>query len=98
MPIVRSSYICRRYIPTLRSPVSGSRVTTPGSVMKRPPSNGQHFWMGRFKRVGQACGWPTDGGDRELGGLEGGPSQGQALAAGTGSKLCTTSLHGPCLT
>ncbi len=29
--------------------------------MKRPPSNGQHFWMGRFRSVGQACGWPTDG-------------------------------------
>jgi hypothetical protein len=32
-----------RYMPTLRSPVSGSLVTTQGSVMKRPPSSGQHF-------------------------------------------------------
>src|SRR5260370_17553509 len=54
--------------------------------------------MGRFKRVGQACGWPTDGGDKEPGGLEGGPSRGQALTTGTGSNLCTTSLHGPSLT
>src|SRR5881396_2174135 len=43
-----------RYIPTLRSPVSGSLVTTQGSVMKRPPSSGQHFWMGRLRRVGSA--------------------------------------------
>src|SRR3989442_1002718 len=41
-----------RYTPMLRSPVSGSFVTTQGSVMKRPPSRGQHFWMGRFKSVG----------------------------------------------
>src|SRR5262249_38372142 len=40
-----------RYMPTLRSPVSGSLVTTQGSVMKRPPSSGQHFWMGRFNKV-----------------------------------------------
>src|ERR1035437_3013472 len=43
-----------RYMPTLRSPVSGSLVTTHGSVMKRPPSSGQHFRMGKFKSVGSA--------------------------------------------
>src|SRR5271170_2291495 len=43
-----------RYIPTLRSPVSGSRVTTHGSVMKRPPSSGQHLRMGRLRSVGSA--------------------------------------------
>src|ERR1035437_4529508 len=41
-----------RYMPTLRSPVSGSRVTTHGSVMKRPPSSGQHLRMGRLRIVG----------------------------------------------
>src|ERR1039457_5152432 len=43
-----------RYMPTLRSPVSGSLVTTHGNVMKRPPSSGQHLRMGRFKSVGSA--------------------------------------------
>src|SRR5271154_6580984 len=43
-----------RYMPRLRSPVSGSRVTTHGSVMKRPPSSGQHLRMGKFKSVGSA--------------------------------------------
>src|SRR5665213_1773742 len=41
-----------RYIPTLRSPVSGSSVTTHGSVMKRPPSSGQQRRIGKFKSVG----------------------------------------------
>src|SRR6187399_2906324 len=48
-----------RYMPTLRSPVSGSLVTTQGRVMKRPPSSGQHLRMGRLRRVG---------GVREVGG------------------------------
>ena len=30
----------------------GPCVTTHGKVMKRPPSSGQHCWMGRFSRVG----------------------------------------------
>ena len=33
MPSVRSSKTCSRYMPTLRAPVRGSRVKTPGSVM-----------------------------------------------------------------
>src|ERR1039458_10547712 len=36
-----------RYMPTLRFPVVGSRVITQGSVMKRPPSFGQHLRMGK---------------------------------------------------
>src|ERR1017187_10591650 len=43
-----------RYMPTLRSPVSGSRVTTHGNVMNRPPSSGQHLRMGRLRSVGSA--------------------------------------------
>src|SRR5579883_2087111 len=35
-----------RYMPALRFPVFGSRVTTQGSVMKRPASFGQHCRMG----------------------------------------------------
>ncbi len=38
-----------RYIPTLRLPVFGSRVTTHGKVMKRPPSFGQHCRMGKSR-------------------------------------------------
>src|ERR1039458_5408289 len=34
-------------MPTLRFPVVGSRVITQGSVMKRPPSFGQHLRMGK---------------------------------------------------
>ncbi len=34
-----------------RTPVSGSLVNTSGSVMKRPPSSGQHFRIGRSSRV-----------------------------------------------
>ncbi len=46
MPVVRSSKICMRYMPQLRLPVSGLRENTSGSVMKRPPSSGQHFSTG----------------------------------------------------
>src|SRR5487761_54778 len=49
-----------RYMPRLRSPVSGSRVTTHGSVMKRPPSSGQHFRMGRLAKVGPASRLPNE--------------------------------------
>src|SRR5207248_914838 len=80
-----------RYIPTLRSPVSGSFVTTQGRVMKRPPSRGQHFWIGRSKRVG-GRGSRVEG-VRQL--SAGG--QGSVRVAG-GSNLWMTSLQGPVLT
>ena len=47
-------------MPRLRSPVSGSRVTTQGKVMKRPPSSGQHLRMGRLAKVGQASSLPDE--------------------------------------
>ena len=39
-----------RYIPTLRMPVLGSRVITPGSVMYGPPSAGQQIGTGNRAR------------------------------------------------
>ena len=39
-----------RYMPTLRLPVFGSRVTTQGSVMNLPPSFGQHCRTGKWLR------------------------------------------------
>src|SRR6266705_1734231 len=39
-----------RYMPTLRTPVLGSRVITPGSVMYGPPSSGQHTGTGNCAR------------------------------------------------
>src|SRR6266496_170141 len=39
-----------RYIPTLRTPVAGSRVITPGRVMYGPPSSGQHTGTGNCDR------------------------------------------------
>jgi len=45
------SYTCMRYIPTFFSPVSGFFVKTSGNVMKRPPSCGQHFRIGKSKRL-----------------------------------------------
>src|SRR6185295_184132 len=76
-----------RYMPTLRSPVSGSLVTTQGRVMKRPPSSGQHFWMGRFNRLGDAIAeWMS---------LAFG--QGSVWVGGA-SNLWITSLHGPFFT
>ena len=41
-----------RYMPTFRSPLSGSLVTTQGRVMKRPASSGQHLRMGMESSVG----------------------------------------------
>src|SRR3989442_2064962 len=41
---------CTRYIPTLRTPVLGSRVITPPSVMYGPPSSGQQIGTGRRAR------------------------------------------------
>src|SRR6266852_4065886 len=40
-----------RYIPTFRFPVSGFFVNTSGNVIKRPPSCGQHFRIGKSKRL-----------------------------------------------
>src|SRR5229473_702412 len=40
-----------RYIPTFRFPVSGFFVNTSGNVMNRPPSCGQHFRIGKSKRL-----------------------------------------------
>ena len=50
MPVVWPSYTCIRYMPMLRLPVRGSRVCTQGSVIKRPPSCGQHFRIGNAFR------------------------------------------------
>ena len=91
-------------MPTLRPPVSGSRVTTHGSVMKRPPSSGQHCWMGSFNRVGQASrlalgsgtGWPRRDA-RPVFRISGALGQGSTRVGGA-SNLCTTSLHGPSFT
>src|SRR5215510_4177011 len=52
IPSVRSSKTCNRYMPTLRAPVTGSRVKTMGRVMKRPASPGQHWSTGRVARLG----------------------------------------------
>src|ERR1017187_3251079 len=91
-------------MPTLRSPVSGSRVTTQGSVMKRPPSRGQHCWMGRFSKVGQASRLSVasrDTWDRRDAcptlRMSGALGQGSARVGGA-SNLCTTSLQGPSFT
>ena len=46
IPSVRSSNFCRRYMPTLRAPLTGSRVMTCGRVMYGPPSSGQQVRMG----------------------------------------------------
>src|SRR5439155_21377483 len=97
-----------RYMPTLRSPVSGSWVTTQGRVMKRPPSRGQHFWMGKSSNVGQASSLSLNSalsgeeyGDR----LEACPTLAMLGALGQlstfpllTSNFLTTSLHGPVLT
>src|ERR1044071_327801 len=47
-------------MPRFRTPVSGSLVTTHGNVMKRPASKGQHFWMGRFRSVGNSAPVPSE--------------------------------------
>src|ERR1035441_9505892 len=93
-----------RYMPTLRSPVSGSLVTTHGNVMKRPPSSGQHFWMGKFARVGQASSLSLEF-SREADRLEACPTLRMSGAAGHGSLreagasyLRMTSLHEPLFT
>src|SRR4051794_28164700 len=78
-------------MPTFRSPVSGSLVTTHGSVMKRPPSKGQHFWIGRSFRVGgfggNDAGFVTSG--------AGGHPGGTPVLPGN---LVITSLQGPSFT
>src|SRR5215218_2775616 len=77
-----------RYMPTFRSPVSGSCVTTQGKVMNRPPSSGQHFKMGRSASVGGVGDVP----------FFQSPADGQFLAEAGASNLWITSLHGPLLT
>src|SRR6266513_1667008 len=39
-----------RYIPTLRTPLFGSRVITPGRVLQGPPSSGPHTGTGNCAR------------------------------------------------
>ncbi|RIH81657.1 hypothetical protein Mrose_03559 [Calidithermus roseus] len=50
MAVLLLSSTCMRYMPRLSSPVSGSLVMTSGSVMKGPPSRGQHLSTGRRER------------------------------------------------
>src|SRR5579871_3276038 len=89
-------------MPRLRSPVSGSRVTMQGRVMKRPASRGQHFRMGRSSKVrgvGDVGGnsiWPVvgeDGGWRMEDGFFS-----DAAEAGASLKRWMMSLQGPELT
>src|SRR5437016_5800011 len=80
-----------RYMPTLRSPVSGSLVTTHGSVMKRPPSKGQHFWIGSCKSVGNRGSAVEESCQLGAGG------HGWARVGG-GSNRVITSLQGPSFT
>ena len=47
MPVVRASWICRRYIPRLWPGRSGCSVNTAGRVMNGPPSSGQVVSAGR---------------------------------------------------
>src|SRR6185369_10623968 len=86
-----------RYMPTLRSPVSGSLVTTQGSVMKRPPSSGQHFWIGRLSSVGGGGGVEGRGSRVEGPRISGALGQTSHLSFRT-SNFFTTCLHGPSLT
>src|SRR5262245_33305017 len=86
-----------RYIPTFRSPVSESLVTTQGRVMNRPPSRGQHWRMGRFRREARGEGGAEGGG--EEGALVlvrpfGAAGQGAVRVRGA-SKRWITSLQGP---
>ena len=78
-------------MPTLRAPVSGSRVTTQGSVMKRPPSSGQHCWMGRFSRVGGR-------GSNAAGVRQSGAGGHGVVRGGGASKWWMTSWQAPSLT
>src|SRR4030095_10877127 len=90
-----------RYMPTLRSPVSGSLVTTQGRVMKRPPSIGQHFWIGKFRIVSAGIP-PSPPGEGESF-ADAGAFAGETLGAighaavrvGGASNLWMISLHGP---
>ena len=74
--------------------------------MKRPPSSGQHFWMGRFASVGQASRQVLELFSQRAGRLARRLSSPRMSAAfghgsvrvGGASKLCTTSLHGPSFT
>jgi hypothetical protein len=48
IPVKFGPKTCMRYIPTFRTPVSGSRVTTHGNVTNGPPSAGQQVNTGNF--------------------------------------------------
>src|ERR1035437_1895421 len=98
-----------RYMPRLRSPVSGSSVTTHGSVMKRPPSSGQHFRMGRLRSVGGVGlvggKWAMPGGSEDGGWrMEDGFPDARALPSSIFNppssflKRWITSLHAPLFT
>src|SRR5476649_308385 len=95
-----------RYMPTLRSPVSGSRVTTQGSVMNRPPSSGQHLRMGRLSRFGDWWGEAPDKPTFSPGRLAGtlappvisGAAGHGSLRDVVASYLWMTSLHEPLFT
>ena len=52
MPVVQESYLCIRYMPTFRFPVTGCRLKTSGRQMNGPPSSGQQVWIGRKSRLG----------------------------------------------
>jgi hypothetical protein len=76
-------------MPTLRSPVSGSWVTTHGSVTNRPPSSGQHLRMGMSWSVGGNGSVPC---------RQSGASGHDSLRLAGASYRWTTSLQGPELT
>src|SRR5512141_450364 len=78
-------------MPTLRSPVSGSLVTTHGKVRKRPASRGQHLSTGIFATVGHGGTAPRS--SSKLNAL----GQASDRVAGA-SNFTTTSLQGPLLT
>ena len=50
MKVERRSIFCMRYMPTLRTPVLGSRVITAGSVMNGAGSPGQQRMIGSASR------------------------------------------------
>ena len=58
-PLPPGSNTCKRYMPTLRVFVAGSRVMTCGSVMYRPPSCGQHLRIGSADSERSSPVWTT---------------------------------------
>ena len=49
-PTVRSSCICRRYMPRLRAPVCGCLVWVSPRLRNTPPSSGQALMPGSIER------------------------------------------------